>query len=251
MKKVLLGIVGTLLVLVITAGLIFRANFVYIDGEINNRDEKDLYFVYMPATRISELNRCKNVEYLHVININSEQIEKMRVFEDLKYLRLRNQLLDLNAPEFEKINQFPKLVWLDLLCYNVDLSSLKNDSITHIEFEGGKYTFDDKGFLSGCPNLESLRIQNSTIKGFITSIWNEDYNNASYTLEDSSFLSDLDKVKTLVLDTMIVEDISGILEMDSLEELSLIQCTIPEEFKKALEDKGIDVMIQGSQTYIK
>lgn len=241
MKKVLLGIVGGLLVLAVAAGVILRENFVYIDGEIHNRDETDLHFIYMPATRISELNRCKDVEYLHVINIDNEQIEKMRVFEELKYLRLRNQLLDLNAPEIEKINQFPKLIWLDLLCYNADLSSLENDSITQIELEGGKYTFDDKGFLSGCPELESLRIQNSTIKGFITSIWNEDYNNASYTLEDSSFLSDLDKVKTLVLDDMTIEDVSGILEMDSLEELSLIQCTIPEEFKKELEDKGINI----------
>ena len=241
MKKVILRIVGALLVLAVAAGVIFRVNFVYIDGEIHNRNETDLYFIYMPVTRISELNRCKNVEYLHVININNKQIEKMRVFEELKYLRLRNQLLDINAPEIEKINQFPKLIWLDLLCYNADLSSLKNDSITHIELEGGKFTFDDKGFLSGCPDLESLRIQNSTINDFITSIWDNEYNKASYTLEDSSFLSDLDKVKTLVLDTMIVEDISGILEMDSLEELSLIQCTIPEEFKKALEDKGINV----------
>jgi len=68
----------------------------------------------------------------------------------------------------------------------------------------------------------------------------EDY---KYVMKDSSVFTSFDYIKELVIsDINEIEDISGILEMDSLKMFKITEGALSEDNKKLLEDKGISVI---------
>ena len=66
-----------------------------------------------------------------------------------------------------------------------------------------------------------------------------------YIMKDSSIFRTFDYVEELSISVDKIEDISGILEMDSLKEFEIDKGTISEDDKKLLEDKGISVVYCG------
>ncbi|MDE6424814.1 MAG: hypothetical protein K2K89_01560, partial [Ruminococcus sp.] len=90
--------------------------------------------------------------------------------------------------------------------------------------------------LSKCLSLEKLLIADSTLSD--NSIIIE---NGIYILKDSSIFALLDNISYLTIHIDEIQDISGILEMDSLETFCVNRDSISEEYVKLLEDKGITV----------
>jgi len=63
-----------------------------------------------------------------------------------------------------------------------------------------------------------------------------------YVMKDSSIFESFDYIEELRIFVDKIEDISGILEMDSLKKFEVDKGTISEDDKKLLEDKGISVI---------
>ena len=63
----------------------------------------------------------------------------------------------------------------------------------------------------------------------------------NFTMKDSGFLSSFDNVTELGIYIDIIEDVSGICEMDSLKSLSVSEGTISDQAIDQLEKKGIKV----------
>lgn len=63
-----------------------------------------------------------------------------------------------------------------------------------------------------------------------------------YIMKDSLVFASFDYVEELRIFVDKIEDISGILEMDSLKVFEIDKGTISEDDKKLLEDKGISLL---------
>ena len=93
--------------------------------------------------------------------------------------------------------------------------------------------------LKNCDSLESISLASSSVADII------DYNEADkrLTMKDSSAFAELDNVKSLSINDAYIEDISGINDMESLEEFTATQGMIDDDMVKELEDKGVKVTL--------
>lgn len=241
MKKVLLGIAIGFVTAVIAAGVILRANFVYLDGRLYKRNASwlGLRIIDMSNTHVSELNKCKNLEMLYSTHMDSDDLNKMSVLEKMTNLTIADPDSDIKSSDIEKLNMFPELSSLSFSNAKVDFSDLRSESIKTIHLTECDVTVNDLKLFAGCPSLKDLEFFQVTIDDRIK--FKDEFLEMECILTDSSCFSDLDSVKRLYLFYTYIEDISGILDMDSLEEFTVSKGFISEEDRKLLEDKGVHV----------
>ena len=93
--------------------------------------------------------------------------------------------------------------------------------------------------LKNCDSLESISLVSSSVADII------DHNEADkrLTMKDSSAFAELDNVKSLSINEAYIEDISGINDMESLEEFTATQGMIDDDMVKELEDNGVKVTL--------
>ncbi|MDE6672611.1 MAG: hypothetical protein K2K16_10500 [Ruminococcus sp.] len=242
MKSKKLNIIGTLAVYAVLFSLI--AGFIYFDTHytvinkkifrndiktitgtnLTKKDDIDC-FINFNITDIREVNKCTELEEMNLLSASDNIISKLNDFHNLKYLTIMNS--DISSADCEKISQFDNLQSLEIHNADVDFKGFNSDTISYIELWG---YIKAKNFevLSECESLKNILVWSSEIHD----------NNI---IEDISVFTDFDYIESLSLSIDRIEDISGILEMDSLKTLEVKKDAISEDNVKLLEDKGVTV----------
>ena len=99
--------------------------------------------------------------------------------------------------------------------------------------------------VADCSSLKTLILSRSQLDDCIIAEENtsDDKESYNYYLRDSSVFSTLDNIEELSFYNIYIEDISGFADMDSLKSITISEGFISDETIKALEENGIDVII--------
>ena len=221
---------------VITGTIIFKSKYVRINGTIHKRsvDKLDLVKVQKKGFKISELNKCSELEYLSTEELNDDVLEDMGSFDKLECFANYGANIKNSASE---LNKYGKLDFILFQFSEVDLKGIKNNAVRIIIFSDSKVKNISE--LKNCDSLESISLVSTSVADII------DHNEADkrLTMKDSSAFAELDNVKSLSINDAYIEDISGINDMESLEEFTATQGMIDDDMVKELEDKGVKVTL--------
>lgn len=235
-SKKITGIsVISVIIFSLTFGVIyFRTHYAVIHDKVYKNDVKVIHHLHLDNDKnIKEINKCTEIEELFITSATKNSISKLRNFHNLNNFSLT--FSDISSLDSEKISNFDNLKNFYTYCTNIDLKGFSNDSVSHIVLGCGEIANLES--LSECLSLKKLIIWNLTVSNNCIVV--EDN---KYVMKDSSIFSSFDYVEELWLSIDKIEDISGILEMDSLKEFKVNEEAISEDDKKLLEDKGISVI---------
>ncbi|MDE6835078.1 MAG: hypothetical protein K2J39_12660, partial [Ruminococcus sp.] len=211
---------------------VYRNDIKTIRGtNLTKKDDVD-YFIECDITDIREVNKCTELEEMQLEYTKENTISKLNDFPNMKYLEIF--LSYIGSADIEKINSFNNVEELYIHdCFDVDFTGFNSDTISKITL----FSKDIKNLkpLAECKSLKKLSIIGSTISDYII-----DASFHEYVLKDSSIFADFDYIEELYFYLDSIEDISGLLEMDSLKVLK-VEGDISDNNIKLLEDKGISV----------
>lgn len=131
------------------------------------------------------------------------------------------------------MSTFSNLQELYIYRTDIDLKGIGNSNLSYVwMLDSNVKNFDS---LAECLALRNISLTDTIVDDYII---NSDGNS---TMKDSGFLSSFDNVTELGIYIDIIEDVSGICEMDSLKSLSVSEGTISDQAIDQLEKKGIKV----------
>lgn len=227
LKFVVLFIVFSL---IITSSYVFT-HYSLINNKFYKNDIKQLSISSLNFFDIVELNRCEEIETLYINDIEENIISHFKNFQNLNKLVLL--FCKINSSDIKRVNEFNTLKEFTVFSSNIDLNGFNSDTVYSIILEHSEVlNFIE---LVQCKHLKNLTLYKSKLNDCVV------FKNSAYILIDSSVFSSLDNIINLTIDVDEIQDISGILEMDSLETFCVNKDSISEEDVKLLEDKGITV----------
>ena len=230
-------------VILVAAGLFFRNKYVYLEGKFVKRNIKEVT-VHLEDVNINELNRCSEIKDMLVSFSPDDRFSEFTAFKHLEMLLVFQSTEEYSADFIDMVNKQPNLKTLDILGVSeVDLNGINNSSVESIILTST--SVKNLQSVADCGSLKNLRLYSSKIDSCIIAEKNigndkEPYN---YYLRDSSQFSVLDNIEELSLYNIYIEDISNFADMDSLKSISVSGGFISDETIKALEENGIDVII--------
>lgn len=224
----------------IIVGCVLRMQYVFLDHKIYKNDIKKLHGVYLDSknVKISELNRCSELEYLSVWGADDVSLTEMRNFNNLHILDI--SCSDISDVGIAKINILQNLNEILFMKSNIDFSNIRNDSIKKISVILCDMTDIKK--LADCSSLTELCLIETTMDDKIIKTDGANILDRKYYLKDSSDFAYLNNIETLSIYNIKIEDVSGFTEMDKLKTFKADEGSISEEDIKILEDKGITVV---------
>lgn len=232
-KKIIsISVIAVIIFGLIIGVVYFNTHYAIIDRKIYKNDiikiSPDLRY-----TNIKEINKCTEIETMYLSHASKNSIAKFINFHNLNELLIMRS--DISSSDSEKISMFGSLK--DLTIANdttVDFKGFNNDTVSSIVL----FKSEIKNFkaLSECSSLKKIVIYYSTVS--------DNCIDNNYVMKDSSVFASFDYVEKLSISVDKIEDISGIIEMDSLKEITLYEESIREDDKKLLEDKGISVIFR-------
>ena len=237
-KTVISAAIAAVLLILSVLYLAFHP-FVYLNGKLLSTDVTALELDYLNAANRS----CYGLQY----------------FDKLQTLRISHGY----EQEFVYIpgTETPNEITLAFTSVKepADIKALENAGTLHFlvarfDFDGfGSDKIKDLSFQSCCidnfnghgalPNLEELTFYNCYFdrEDFSFGLM-MDKSDDTQTIADTNAFAALDSVKRLCFDRIIFEDISGFLDMDSLEEIKISSDELSEENIEKLEKAGIKVI---------
>lgn len=231
-KSITISVVVIVVFSLIIGAIYFDTHYAIIDKKIYKTNVKFLSVISLNNAEIKEINKCTEVEIMYLSGANKNAISKFTDFHNIKFLLLMQS--EINSLDCEKLNKFTSLDNLEIASYSIiDFKKFINPSVTVIDVFNSD--LENIESLSKCKSLKSLTLNNTTYNSYII------VENSKYILSDSDSFSSLDNLTYLSIIVDKIEDISGILEMDSLETFCVNRNSISEEDVKSLENKGITV----------
>lgn len=239
--KVILCFVITAII-IIGAILFFRDKYVYLENIVDREIEE--ITVDLEDINVNELNRCSEIRDMLVHRSPGDLFSQLTVFEHLETLVVFNTKEEYSDDFIEMVNKQPNLKNLDIFIGSeVDLNGINNSSVEWLNIS----SMSVKNFQSvaDCSSLKILILSRSQIDDCIIAEKNtsDDKESYNYYLRDSSVFSTLDNIEELSFYNIYIEDISGFADMDSLKSITISEGFISDETIKALEENGIDVII--------
>ncbi|GEM_PF-3510698 len=195
------------------------------------------YVIFQKQYVILDKVYKKDIEYLHISEVNDNYTEKMYDFTSLNKLDISYS--EINSNHLNKIFQLSKLNDILFIHSSIDFSGAESHSPKIIHFALCDIA-NLKG-LADCSSLIQLEISETTIDDKLV-ITDDTAFHQKYSLKDGSDFAYLDNIETLGIYNTEIEDISGFMEMDSLETLTVSHGYISEENIKNLENNGITVI---------
>ena len=269
-NKAITGIIALAAVAAVIGGAaVFHANYVILGkdwiaykgdpayDDIYRRDEKTLWLhERLNSFTIPELNRCTAVESLMLHCTDNETLAKLSVFAHLDALTfsIADETLTANGMAF--ISRQPALETINFFQTNADLTGIQSDTLREAVIYGANIANISE--LANCPALEKLSCPhividdhlrsadetNPAVNQYFTDADGEGFVirpleavNIKFYMDDSSDF----EVRTLSFADVTFNDISGLLDMDSLEKLRLHDCEMSGADRRALEEKGVAV----------
>ena len=226
----------------IIGGIIFRTQHVFLRNTVYKKDVKELSLNYQ-GVDVDELNKCSELESLKIWGVNDDFLTEIKTFQHLKSL----YIIDCNIFDegISKVNMFPNLNYIFILNSRIDFGKIQNDSITETALLNSEIS--NLTGLANCRSLKCLWITSTAIDDKIVVTEGTHILNQKYCLKDSSDFSCLDNIIDLTVCKIDIEDISGFMEMDSLETLTVSEECISEDNIKTLENNGITVIKKDTQ----
>ena len=229
------------LLAIITSIILFRSKYVIIGNIIYAKSTTAINGIHLNQNnvRISELNKCSNIEYLSVWGANDTALTEMKAFDKLTVIDIFNS--EISTFGIAKLNKVSNLNDLLLVRSYCDLSGIKNDSLRIISMS--LCEISNITDLYDCISLTSLYLKEVIINDKLV----EDAEKCKeYALKDSSDFSALDNIKELHIYNTVIEDISGIVEMDSLEVFYVSKGALSDDNRNTLENNGIRIIEEES-----
>lgn len=228
-------------VLAVIAGvvgcIVFKTQYVFLKDTVYKKDVKELALNYQNID-VDELNKCSELEFLRIWGIDDAFLTEMKIFQHLEHFYIFDS--NINDEGILKINTFPNLNDMFIMNSRTDISKIQNDSVTEIRIVRSEITGITG--LANCHSLTYLCLGEIVMDDKIVVTEGTNILNQKYCLKDSLDFSYLDNIRTLNIYCIDIEDISGFMEMDSLETLTVSQGYISEENIKTLENNGITVI---------
>lgn len=215
----------------IFGAIFFDTHYAVIDKKIYKNDITEIH-PSLNITSIREINKCTEIEKMYLSCASENSVSKFKNFHNLKHFAIL--FSEASSSDLEKVSTFDNLEKLNTYSSDVDFKGFNNDSVSCIGMGYGK--IKNLNVLSECQSLKSITIFYTLYDNYIV------YENKEYVMKDSSFLTSFDSVEELRIFEDKIEDISGILEMDSLKVLEVNKGILSEDDKKLLEDKGVSVI---------
>ena len=231
MKRTHLLAIGLTAAALAACFIVFRVNFVLLGDQICPKHTDEVHSVSFETTRMSELNRCQSLTSLGAAYATEESMGALEPLPKLESLFL--SLSDLGAGSMQKLSDFPALGDILFMNCKLDVTGLNPPALYRLQVLGGELYHAET--LGSCPQLRLFTIESVVVDGAVTK------ENGVYALQDTGFLAALDQVTELWIYGYEIHDISGILEMDSLETLSINSSTLSVDDRNALERRGITV----------
>ena len=220
------------IVIVLLSVIYFITNYAVIDRKIYSANVESLYVLSLDDSEIKEINKCTKITKIFLAEATPNQISRFRNFRYLNDIYLVNSIT--NNLDSKKIGSFNNLKSLNAFESGIDFNELYSKTISSVSLYASNA--ENLDTLSKCESLRRLNIYNSMVSG--DCIVEE---NRKYIMKDSSIFSSLGNITDLMINVDEIQDISGILEMDSLKTFCVNKDSISEEHVKLLEDKGITV----------
>lgn len=226
-------VIAVVLLSLVIGAIYFTTHYAIIDRKIYKTDIKNINIFSLNTIDIKEVNKCTKIEKMFWAEASENSIAKFKNFHNLNDLTI--QFSELSSSDCEKISTFDNLDKLFTYYTNIDFKLFNNDKVSNIVLCYGEII--NLKVLSECSSLKNLIIGYSTVSDNCIIVEDD-----KYIMKDSSVFASFDYVEKLRIDVDKIEDISGILEMDSLKEFTVKKGAISEDDKKLLEDKGISVI---------
>ncbi|MDE5862460.1 MAG: hypothetical protein K2H28_09750 [Ruminococcus sp.] len=241
---ILFSAINVVIVCLIAGFIYFDTHYAVINNKVYRNDIKTIrgtnltkkddidYWIDFRSTDIREVNKCTELEEMQLEQTKENTISQLNDFPNVKYLDIF--LSYIGSADIEKINSFNVEELFINSCHDVDFTGFNSDTISEITL----FLSDIKNLkpLAECKSLKNLSIVGSIIPDYII-----DASFHEYVLKDSSIFADFDYIEELHLSLDEIEDVSGILEMDSLKTLKIDKGAISEDNIKLLEDKGVTI----------
>lgn len=208
-----------------------KTHYVIIDNEMYKNDITHIQ-ASLTLTNINEINKCDEIEDMILEYGNENSLTKLKNFPNLKEFSLYYS--KISNTDCKKISSFNNLNYLKIYSSTVNLNQLNNNTLFFIGLMDNDII--NLKSLSECCSLKKLVIIDSTVSD--NCIVTE---NNNYVMKNSSVFSYFDCVENLTLYVGKIEDISGILDMESLKEFTVNKDSLSREDVKLLEDKGISI----------
>ena len=241
--KVIIAAVAIFIVSVLVIMFAFFPPFAYFDGEFNStRDTEQLIIDVNPSNwAMYYLQFFRNLKDLHLSQPREQDLKYIPDTPTLTRLAFTfNEIDDMSA-----VRAFHNAEYLHFLESHLNFADFSSDSISDLSIWSSYIkNFDNIGQF---PNLERLELFNCSISNSDEYSLKPMTGQTDWLIDDSSPLAGLDSVKTLVIERITVTDISGILDMESLEELQTYSSSFSAEDITALRDSGINVILKDEQ----
>ena len=230
MKKIIISAI--LLAAASIGAVYFKSTHIYMNKNFYSKDEKEMWvFAEDKDFSTKKLNQFTELETLNVENVNDDTFEDFGDFKELSHIFFINSELYTST---SKLNSYEKLEYAQFDDSEVDLKGVCLPNLTDISFQNcNVYNISA---LKECAKLENISLEKTLVYDSIFRVDNK------YVIKDSSVFADFDAVVNLDLDNIVVEDISGFLEMDALRSIGgLRKNSLSDEQAAELEAHGIKV----------
>lgn len=232
-KSIIISVVVIVVFSLIIGAIYFDTHYAVIDSKIYKNNVKYLRVFSLDDSRVREINKCSEIEEMFLSRASEDAISKFINFTNLNILTVSRS--NLNNNDCKKISSFNNLKMLSASYdVNINFEGFNNKTVSSIEINLSN--IKNLKSLSECQSLEWLGIVKSTVSDNCIVI-----ENGKYVMKDSLAFSSLNNLTFLAITVDNIRDISGILEMDSLETFCVKRDSISEEDVKSLENKGITV----------
>lgn len=232
-KFIIISVISVIIFSLIFGAIYFNTHYAVIDKKIYRNDIKQIRLYSLDNKNIKKINKFNEIESMILSGASENSVSKFKNFPNLNHLMIMSS--QISSSDSEKISDFNSLKELIIDRTNANLKNFKNDTVSTILLLLSDVT--DIESLDKCSSLKTLIIDGTTISDNCIVV--ED---GTYILKDSSVFTSFDYVNKLQLGIDEIQDISGILEMDSLKVFEVNKGAISEDDKKLLEDKGISVI---------
>lgn len=261
-KKRILFLLSFLMILCVSF-IFFRSNFVIFDNRIVYVKKKGLGIGYLDEEKAKTLSRFKDLEKLEIVICDVSSIDflkEMPRLDDL-ILDVRNirdlspigsctelQRLELKGEGYDDLNflnDLNSLKWLEIVGSGVkDIETLRQkDTIELLRIYIN--TLEDISAISEMENIKSLTIFSKELSDCtpLSSCTGLKYLSLSgcEKIDSLDFLDGMDGLEEIDLKGTSITNFEPLLNLKSLDEVTVSNGQLNDEMTKALEKKGVSI----------
>jgi len=117
-KIIIISVISVVVLSLVIGAIYFNTHYAVINKKIYKNDVTEIH-PYLSMTDIKEINKCTEIEKLHLSGTSENSFSKFRNFHKLNHLLILNS--EISSSDSEKISTFDNLKELNFCTTTVDL----------------------------------------------------------------------------------------------------------------------------------